>query len=135
MKRQCVITAIALLAAAGVRAQSVAGSMNSNGSSQPIQRSAPKAPPGQTMQTSTGDGRDRLLEGCVRNTHGDLTLTDVEGKIYHLRGDTAPLAHHIGQHATVTGTEEPGTSGGAGAQPIFTVKKVPLIASTCAASK
>jgi hypothetical protein len=88
------------------------------------------------MQTSAENRHDRLLEGCVRSANGGLTLTDVEGKVYHLRGDTAQLARHIGQHATVTGTEEQGgASGAAGAQPTFTVKKVSLIASVCVASK
>jgi hypothetical protein len=63
-------------------------------------------------------------------------LTDVGGKVYRLRGDTAQLARHVGQQATVTGTEEQGrASGAAGAQPTFTVKKVSLIANVCAASQ
>jgi hypothetical protein len=130
MKKWYVITAIALLSPAGVSVQAVAQPMNSN------QRSAFEAPPSHSIQASAGNAPERLLEGCVRNANGNLTLTDVAGKVYRLRGDTAQLARHIGQEATVTGTEEPGSaSGSAGAQSIFTVKKVPLIASTCAASK
>ena len=131
MKRKCVITAIVLIGASGVSVQSAQRSVNSNSTSPPTQRTASIVAP-QTMQTSAENRRDRLVEGCVRNTNGNLTLTDIGGKVYHLRGDTAQLADHVGQQATVTGTEE---QGAAGAQPIFTVKKVPLIAGRCTASK
>ena len=82
---------------------------------------------------------DRLLEGCVRNLNGNLTLTDMEGRDYHLRGDTVQLADHVGQQAVVIGIEEQGSvPAAAGSQPIFTlftVKKVRLIGRICAASK
>jgi hypothetical protein len=130
MKRRYAISAFVLLGCGGIRVQSAALPMNfSQGAT------AFEALPSPAKQTSAGDRHDRLLEGCVRNANGSLTLTDVAGKVYRLRGETAQLARHIGQQATVTGTEEPDSASGAGAQPIFTVKKVPLIASTCAASK
>jgi hypothetical protein len=132
---RCVISAIALIGSVGVMAQSAQRSVNPNSTSPPNRPSATAVAP-LAMQTSAETRHDRLLEGCVRSANGGLTLTDVEGTVYRLRGDTAQLARHIGQQATVTGIEEQdGASGAAGAQPTFTVKKVSLIASVCAASK
>ncbi len=132
---RCVITAIVLIGLSDVRMQSAQRPVSRDSPSLP-NRPYPSTGPSQAMQTSAENRHDRLLEGCVRSANGGLTLTDVEGKVYHLRGDTAQLARHIGQHATVTGTEEQGgASGAAGAQPTFTVKKVSLIASVCVASK
>jgi hypothetical protein len=108
MRRACLITAVALLSSVLFMVRSV----------------------GQEQE------HDRLLEGCVRNTNGNLTLTDVAGNVYHLRGDTIQLADHVGQQATVIGIEEQRSARAAvGSQPIFTVKKVRLIGSICAASK
>lgn len=133
---RCVITAIVLIGLSGVRMQSAQRLVNPNSTSLPNRPYASTVAPSQAMQTSAENRHDRLLEGCVRNANGGLTLTDLEGKVYHLRGDTTQLARHIGQQATVTGTEEQGgASGAAGTQPTFTVKKVSLIASVCAASK
>ena len=130
MKRRYAISAFVLLWCGGIGVRSVALPMNFS------QGFAFEAGPSPAKQTSAGDRHERLLEGCVRNANSGLTLTDVAGKVYRLRGETAQLARHAGQQATVTGIEEPDSaSGGAGAQPIFTVKKVPLIASTCADSK
>jgi hypothetical protein len=133
---RCMITAIVLIGLSAVRMQSAQRSVNPKATSLPDQPYSSTAAPSQAMATSAENRHDRLLEGCVRNANGGLTLTDLDGKVYHLRGDTAQLARHIGQHATVTGAEEQGgASGAAGAQPTFTVKKVSLIASVCAASK
>jgi hypothetical protein len=108
MKRACLVTAVALLSSVLFVVRSV----------------------GQEEQ------HDRLLEGCVRNLNGNLTLTDMAGRDYRLRGDTVQLADHVGQQAAVIGIEEPGsTPAPAGSEPIFTVKKVRLIGRLCAASK
>jgi hypothetical protein len=108
MKRVCLIPAVALLSSVLFMVQSV----------------------------GQAEGHDRLLEGCIRNANGNLTLTDEAGRVYHLRGDTAQLADHVGQQAAVIGIEEQqSTPAAAGSQPIFTVKKVRLIGRTCAASK
>lgn len=83
-------------------------------------------------QTSIEAKHDRLLEGCLRSSHGILTLTDIDGKIYQLQGDTAQLAQHVGQEATLTGIEE---NSSVGAHLTFTVKKVDLIGRVCEGSK
>ncbi len=131
MKRTCAITAIVLFLSVWVMAQ-----LESNSSSSLNQRPTSTATLIEIPQTLTDARYDRVLEGCVRNSHGTLTLTDVAGKIYQLQGDTAELARHAGQEATVIGAEEPvDASARPGAQPKFTVKKVELIARVCDAGK
>jgi hypothetical protein len=87
-------------------------------------------------QPSSAIKHDSLLEGCIGGSSDSLTLTDAVGKVYQLRGDTAKLADHVGQHASLTGSEEQGSASGAAGAPLtFTVKKVAMIARTCSASK
>jgi hypothetical protein len=87
-------------------------------------------------QSSSPTRRETFLEGCIGGSSSRLTLTNVEGKVYQLRGDTATLAEHVGQHATITGIEEQGSASGADrSQPTFTVKKVAFIARICPATK
>jgi len=90
----------------------------------------------QATQASESNAPDRLLEGCVEGTRDNLTLTEATGKVYQLRGETAKLAEHIGQQASVTGTDAPRDGSGAvETQLTFVVKKVAMIASVCSASK
>ena len=90
----------------------------------------------QRTHASESSVPDRLLEGCVEGTRDNLTLTEATGRVYQLLGETAQLADHIGQQASVTGTEAPKTGPGfAEGQTTFTVKKVKMIASVCTASK
>ncbi|HKF21376.1 MAG TPA: hypothetical protein VKE93_07390 [Candidatus Angelobacter sp.] len=90
----------------------------------------------QATQASASNPPDRLLEGCVEGTRDNLTMTDATGKVYQLRGEITQLADHIGQQASITGTEAPRNDPAtAEAQPTFTVKKVKMIASVCTASR
>jgi hypothetical protein len=135
MKKKYLITTLLLLSV-GVMARS-AGQQSPypNGPSPPTQRPAQQNMT-QTTQASASDAHLSLLEGCVEGSRDNLTLTDAAGKVYHLRGDTAKLAEHIGQHVSIMGTETPEISpGAAGAQPTFTVKKVKIIASMCSTSR
>jgi hypothetical protein len=138
MKKIYLITAIVVLSSGWVMAQS--GGQRStypNRTSPPNQQSAgPDMAPKEGAQTSAEHPHDSLLEGCVGGSRRNLTLINAAGKVYHLRGDTATLADHVGQQAALTGTEEAGkASGAAGAQPTFSVKKVNMIASLCSAPK
>ena len=134
MKAEYVITALLLLSV-GVMARPTGQSVYPNASSPGNQQPA-KADMTQTTQTSTSEARDILLEGCVEGTRDNLTLTDGAGKVYQLRGNTVQLADHIGQQASITGTEAPRHGpGNVEMQPTFTVKKVKLIASVCSASR
>lgn len=92
--------------------------------------------PESATQALSADRHDSLLEGCIGGSSDRLTLTDSAGKVYQLRGYTALLAEHVGQHASIIGIEEHGSTGGTDrAQPAFTVKKVAIIASLCSASR
>ena len=108
-------------------------SANPNGPLSSNQLSVPAVMLIEVVQTSIEAKHDRLLEGCLRNSHGTLTLTDIDGRIYRLQGDTAQLAQHVGQEATITGIEE--NSSVTGVQLTFTVKKVDLIGRVCQGSK
>jgi hypothetical protein len=93
------------------------------------------APTSET-QTSSANKHESFLEGCIGGSSGRLTLIDAAGKVYQLRGDTDKLSEHIGQQASIMGIEEQGSARGFdGAQTIFTVKKVAMIASICQAPR
>jgi hypothetical protein len=92
--------------------------------------------PASETQTSSANKHESFLEGCIGGSSGRLTLIDPAGKVYQLRGDTAKLSEHIGQHASIMGIEEQGSARGFDeAQTIFTVKKVAMIASICQAPR
>jgi hypothetical protein len=94
------------------------------------------ADPEQTQGTQASNAHVSLLEGCIEGSRDNLTLTDAAGKVFQLRGNIAELADHIGQQASVTGTETPRTGPGfAEGQPTFTVKSVKIIGRMCSASK
>jgi hypothetical protein len=131
MRKTYVITALFLLSASAMAQPATQQSVYPNGSP-PVAR----AEMAQSTQRAWTDARDKLLEGCVQGTRDNLTLTDAAGKVYQLRGDTTLLADHIGQQASIIGTETPRSGPGfTEAQPTFTVKKVKMIASVCSASK
>jgi Protein of unknown function (DUF5818) len=44
------------------------------------------------------------VEGCLHAANGSYTLTDKSGTVYHLEGDSAKLAEHIGHEVEITGT-------------------------------
>jgi FlaG/FlaF family flagellin (archaellin) len=136
-KRDPVVTAMVLLSAVWVMAQSTGRQSAYPNSTTPSnqQPAAAMAPVSET-QTSSANKHDSLLEGCIGGSNDRITLTDAAGKVYQLRGDTAKLSDHIGQHASIMGTEEHGSTPGLdGAQTTFTVKKVAIIASVCANSR
>jgi hypothetical protein len=131
------VTAIGLAVTLGVMAQPAGQhSTHPNSATSSNQQSAAPAAVAAATQSSSPTKRESFLEGCIGGSSSRLTLTDVEGKVYQLRGDTAMLAEHVGQHATITGMEEQGSAPGADrTQPTFTVKKVAFIARVCPASK
>src|SRR5262249_46192143 len=75
------------------------------------------------------------LEGCLGGSSGRFTLTDVGGRVYPLRGDTAQLGDHVGQQVSITGTEESESSSAGGAQSTFSVKKVKFVGPSCKTAK
>ncbi len=134
MRKKYLITALLLLSVGNM---APAGEQKAypNRSSPPNQQ--PTDPDmTQTTQASASDAHDILLEGCLAGSRDNLTLTDAAGKVYQLRGDTAKLADHMGQQASITGTETPESAPGAArAWPAFIVKKVKIIGRMCSVSK
>jgi hypothetical protein len=133
MKINVGIRAFMLLSSLLAVAQLDGQSANPKGPLSSPQLSVPAVMVLEIAQTSIQAKHDRLLEGCLRNSHGILTLTDIDGKVYQLQGETAQLAQHVGQEATITGIEE-NSSVTAGSL-MFTVKKVDLIGRVCQGSK
>lgn len=137
MRKMCLVTAIVLLSTLWGMAQS-AGQRSTYPNSTISSNHQPAA--SAVVQASGTQGsatkHDTLLEGCIGGSNDSLTLTDAAGKVYQLQGDTGKLADHVGQHASITGSEEQASvSGVYGAQTAFIVKKVAMIARTCSASK
>jgi hypothetical protein len=65
-------------------------------------------------QTSTSTGSQTSVEGCLSSSAGKYMLTDKEGKMYELTGDTSKLAEHVGHEIKVTGTESAGSAASTG---------------------
>jgi hypothetical protein len=137
MRKKYLVTALVLLSAGWAMAQSTGGrSAYPNTSTPSTQQPAAAMAPASETQTSSANKHDSLLEGCIGGANDRLTLTDAVGKVYQLRGDTAKLSEHVGQHASVMGIEERRSAPDVdGAQTTFTVKKVAMIASICPASR
>jgi hypothetical protein len=137
MTKMYLVTAIILRAALWVMAESAGPHfIPPNSATSSSQQSPAPAVVAAATQSSSPAKRESFLEGCIGGSSSRLTLTNVEGKVYQLRGDTATLAEHVGQHATITGIEEQESASGADrSQPTFTVKKVAFIARICPASK
>jgi hypothetical protein len=106
MTKMYLVTAITLSATLWVMAQSAGPhSIPPNSATSSNQQSPAPAVVAAATQSSSSTKRESFLEGCIGGSSNRLTLTNVEGKVYQLRGDTATLAEHVGQHATITGIE------------------------------
>jgi hypothetical protein len=135
MRKTYLVTAIVLLSAVWAIAQST-GRQSAHPNSTTPSAQQPGAAMAPVSETQSANKHESLLEGCLGGSNDRLTLTDAVGKVYQLRGDTAKLSEHVGQHASIMGIEEQGSARGFdGAQTIFTVKKVAMIASICQASR
>lgn len=134
MRKWSLITAILLLSSAWVVAQSSSTPPTVPDNSQQYPSSSGQKP--DTSQTSAPPaGTDRAaqsIEGCISGAAGAFTLTDATGKTYQLGGDTSKLADHVGHQVQVTGSAEPAAATSAGAPTSFNVKKVKMLAASCA---
>jgi hypothetical protein len=65
-------------------------------------------------QSSTSTGSQTSVEGCLSSSAGKYMLTDKNGKMYELTGDTSKLAEHVGHEIKVTGTESAATGASTG---------------------
>lgn len=77
------------------------------------------------------------VEGCLSGSSGSYMLTDQNGTMYQLSGDTAKLSEHVGHEVKVSGTSssggstEPANGASGGAQQTLQVSSVKHISKTC----
>ena len=77
------------------------------------------------------------VEGCLSGSSGSYMLTDQNGTMYQLSGDTAKLSEHVGHEIKVIGTSsaggstEPANGASGGAQQTLQVSSVKHISKTC----
>jgi len=58
----------------------------------------------QSQTSPPNTGTATTVQGCLRSSGGNYTLTDKNGTVYELSGDTAKLSDHVGHELKVTGT-------------------------------
>jgi cytoskeletal protein RodZ len=125
MKKLYLITAILLLSAVWVAAQSTSSSPSSSQSTTPSTSSSPSTPSGQsttpdtststtqttttTSTTSSSDSSSSTIEGCLNGSAGNYTLTDNSGKTWQLAGDTSKLSDHVGHQVRLNGSQAGGS--------------------------
>jgi Protein of unknown function (DUF5818) len=141
MRKSFLITAMLLLSAVWVVAQTTpstpqsttpgtgAPQSTSPSSTSPSQQPATPDTSSTTTQTTTTTSQTSTdssssIEGCLAGSAGNWTLTDQSGKAWQLAGDTSKLSDHVGHQVRVTGSEaggaassssSPSSSAGAGA--------------------
>lgn len=77
------------------------------------------------------------VEGCLSGSRGSYMLTDQNGTMYQLSGDTAKLSEHVGHEIKVTGSSSAGGStdsasdASAGTPQTIQVTSVKHISKTC----
>ena len=98
-----------------------------------------------SSQSSTSSGNETTVQGCLKGSNGNYTLTDSSGKTYQLTGDTSKLSDHVGHTVEIKGTtssssSNAGTAGSAGAsssaseQQSLNVTSMKMISETCTSS-
>src|SRR5215470_1542025 len=128
MRKVYLITAILLLSAVWVAAQSTPSSPSSTqstpsttspSSTSPSQSTTPdtsstttQTTTTQTTQTSTDSSSS--IEGCLNGSAGNYTLTDTSGKSWQLAGDTSKLSDHVGHQVRISGSEASGSASSSG---------------------
>src|SRR5215471_2394872 len=94
-----------------------------------------------SSQTSMSDNKT-TVQGCLKGSAGNYTLTDSSGTTWQLSGDTSKLSDHVGHTVEITGTTSKsgegssGTSGTPGAgssktQPTLNVSSMKHVSETC----
>ena len=89
----------------------------------------------------TSAGGQTTVEGCLSGSSGSYMLTDQNGTMYQLSGDTAKLSEHVGHEVKVSGTSASADSSASGAgaangaagsaQQTIQVASVKHISKTC----
>ena len=73
------------------------------------QQDYPQSQAGQT----TGTTGQTTVEGCLQGSGGNYTLTDKNGTMYQLTGDTSKLSDHVGHEVQITGASSAPSSASA----------------------
>jgi len=68
-----------------------------------------QSPAAQSETTPTSSGGNMTVQGCLSGSDGSYMLTDKNGTMYQLTGDTAKLGDHIGHEVKITGTASGGS--------------------------
>jgi len=94
---------------------------------------------GSSQKGASASGQT-TVEGCLRGSDGNYTLTDKSGTTYQLQGDTSKLSAHVGHEVQITGSTTSassatspttGTPAGATPQPTLTVQNMKHLSKTC----
>jgi hypothetical protein len=83
MRQLLLLLSVLLLGASWAAAQDTSGQTNPNAGT-----------PSQT--SSTSEGGETTVQGCLSGSSGAYTLTDKNGNSYQLTGDSAKLSEHVG---------------------------------------
>jgi hypothetical protein len=99
--------------------------------------SSPSSPAAAGSGQAAQSGGQMMVEGCLGGSDGNYTLSDSNGTVYQLTGDTAKLSAHVGHEVKISGTSDSGTAGtstgtpsGSGGHSIQ-VSSVKHISKTC----
>jgi hypothetical protein len=68
-----------------------------------------QTPSAQSDAAPTSAGGNMTVQGCLSGSDGNYMLTDKNGTMYQLTGDTAKLADHVGHEVKITGTASGGS--------------------------
>jgi len=95
----------------------------------------------QAQSGPTPDKKSTLttIQGCLRMNGGRYILTDNNGTVHDLQGDTARLSRYVGHEVEITGkpsirttnTSQINIASSATEQPSFTVQSGKQISATC----
>jgi len=94
--------------------------------------------PGADTRASNTSGLTKI-DGCLQSSGGHYTVTDDNGKIHNLTGDTARLSHYVGHQVEITGTptfktidtSEQNAASTVEEVPAFRVKSAKQVSKTC----
>jgi len=90
------------------------------------------------VQTPNPSG-PATIDGCLQSSGGHYTITDNNGKVHNLTGDTARLSHYVGHQVEITGkmtvktidTSEQNIASSVEEVPALWVKSAKQISKTC----
>jgi hypothetical protein len=57
----------------------------------------------QSIPTSSGNVKERIVRGCLSSVNGIYTLTDPSGRVWQLEGNTGQLTGEVGHTVAITG--------------------------------